>query len=175
VAETFEFTFFLDRAPTDEQLDALFEVGGDDATPELNKRTNTGLLHFAREAASLAEALVSALHTVEEAGLRAVAVESNDLVTLKDIAVRTGRTYEGVRLLAAGKRGPGAFPPPMSSSGSALYSWTHVAAWFEGVFGSDAPAIPSDFDRIIAAADHLVRARALLDDESGLLAGLVRT
>jgi len=92
--ETFEFTFVLSEAPTDEQLDSLFEAGGDDATPELNLKTNTGSLHFAREAPTLAEALVSALHTIEAAGLRAVAVESNDLVTLRDIAARTGRTYE---------------------------------------------------------------------------------
>lgn len=173
--ETFEFTFVLSAAPTGEQLDSLFEVGGDDATPELNRKTNTGSLHFARRAPTLAEALVSALHTVEAAGLRAVAVESNDLVTLRDIAARTGRTYEGVRLLATGQRGPGAFPPPMASSGAALYSWVQVADWFDAVFGPGAPALPSEFDRTIATADHLIRARALAGGESGVLAGLVGT
>jgi len=58
----------------------------------------------------------------------------------------------------------------MASSGSALYSWAHVADWFEAVFGPEAPALPSDFDRVIAAADHLVRARALLENESRSLA-----
>jgi hypothetical protein len=81
MAETFDFTFVLDRAPTDEQLDALFEAGGDDATPERNERANTGRLHFAREADSLARALVAALHTVEKAGLHVKAVASDDLGT----------------------------------------------------------------------------------------------
>jgi hypothetical protein len=170
---TFEFTFVLSGAPTDEQLDLLFEVGGDDATPELNPKANTGCLHFARQAPTLAEALVSALRTVEAVGLRAVAVESDDLVTLREIAARTGRTYEGVRLLATGQRGPGAFPPPMASSGSALYSWAQVADWFDAVFGPDAPALPSEFDRLIAAADHLIRARALAGSGAGVLTGLL--
>lgn len=170
--DTYDFTFVLDHALSDGEVDALWDAGGNDATPELNERTNTGVIHFDREAASLAEALVSALRTVEAAGLRAVAVRSDDLVTLKEIAARTGRTYEGVRLLAAGKRGPGGFPVPLSSDGYAFYSWSQVSAWFAGVFG-DGPAVPSDYDRVIAAADHLVRARAIMAGDGGALVGLV--
>jgi len=62
----------------------------------------------------------------------------------------------------------------MASSGSALYSWAHVADWFEGGVRSGSPSAPSDFDRVIAAADHLVRARALLENESRSLAGFGR-
>lgn len=172
--QTYEFDFVLDRAPSDDEQDRLYEVGGDDASVEFNPVANTGTVHFDREAASLAEALVSALRTLEAAGLRAVAVASEDLVTLKEIAVRTGRTYEGVRLLAAGKRGPGGFPVPLSTGGWSLYSWTQVAGWFARVFEGAAPAMPSDYDRTIAAADHLVRARALIGrDESRQLAELV--
>lgn len=175
MAETFDFTFVLDSAPTDEQLDALFEAGGDDATPERNERTNTGRLHFAREAETLAQALVSALHTVEAAGLHAEAVESDDLVTVKDIAARTGRTYEGVRLLSTGQRGPGGFPPPMATKGPAFYSWAQVADWFDEVFGPDGVALPTTYDRTIAVADHLIRARALTGGKSDELAGLVNS
>jgi hypothetical protein len=173
--DRFEFTFVLDHALSDDEADALYEAGGDDSTPEINERANNTLLHFDREASSLGEALVSALHTVEAAGLRAVAVQADDLVTLKDVAARTDRTYEGVRLLSTGQRGPGGFPPPMATSGWALYSWAQVAAWFEATFGADAPALPSHYDRVIAAADHLVRARALLPGETGTLVGLVST
>ncbi len=120
---------------------------------------------FDRANASLAEALVSALRDVEAAGLTVGSVRSEDLVTLREIAARTGRSYEGVRLLAAGKRGPGGFPGPMSSAGWTLYSWAQAWPWFS----RPAPSSPLgqepltlERDRLIAAADHLVRARALM-------------
>ena len=108
VMHTHEFTFVLASKPTGEELDVLFEIGGGDATPETTG-DGTSWLHFDREADSLAAALVSALGTVERAGLQVVAVRSDDLVPLRELAQRTSRSYESVRLLAAGKRGPGAF------------------------------------------------------------------
>lgn len=99
-------------------------------------------------------------------------------MTLKEIAARTGRSYERVRLLAAGKRGPGGFPGPMSSDGWTLYSWTQVRPWFAHNYASavqdrDLPAL--EHDRPIAAADHPVRARALMrgDDTARDLAALL--
>jgi hypothetical protein len=41
-------------------------------------------------------------------GLAVCAVVSDDLVSLKDVAMRTDRTYEAARLWASGKRGYGA-------------------------------------------------------------------
>ncbi|MBA2322629.1 MAG: hypothetical protein H0V92_00930 [Pseudonocardiales bacterium] len=170
--DTHEFEFVLEHAPTDDEIDALFDAGGDDATVERNDRANTGHAHFDREAPSLVEALVSALGTLERAGLRAVAVQSEDLVTLKEIAVRTGRTYESVRLLALGARGAGGFPPALSAQGWSLYSWAQVAEWFANNGGPKLEV--SAYDRTIAAADHLVRARALVGaEESRRLAQLV--
>lgn len=172
--ETYEFTIVLDRAPTDDDLDALFEAGGDDASPEYNTEANTGVVHFDRAAPSLAEALVSAMRTLDAAGLHPVAVRSDDLVTLKEIATRIGRTYEGVRLLASGARGPGGFPVPVAAESWSLYSWTQVAAWLaEAGRLTGVTVTPSDYERIIAAADHLVRARALLGPAAGSLAELV--
>lgn len=171
--QTYEFDFILDRAPNDDEQDRLYEVGGDDAMVEYNLTTNTGTVHFDRQAESLAEALVSALRTIEAAGLRTVAVASEDLVTLKEIAARTSRGYESVRLLAAGKRGPGGFPPPLSAEGWSLYSWAQVSDWFRKAYAIE-QAPTGDYDRMIAAADHLVRARALLADQKiGQLAELV--
>jgi len=94
-------------------------------------------------------------------------VLSEDLVTLKEIAARTRRPYESVRLLAAGKRGPGGFPGPMSSHGWALYSWTQVSEWLTRHYPSTVQdrellTLSLEHDCIIAAADHLVRARALM-------------
>jgi len=157
-----EFTLVVDHRLSDDEVDALFDRV-DDVTPE--REFGRTLIGFDRKAASLAEALVSALRDVEAAGLIVSSVQSEDLVTLKEIAARTGRSYEGVRLLAAGQRGPGGFPSPMSSGGWALYSWAQVRPWFvthapESLV--DDEPLNVEYDRLIAAADHLVRARALM-------------
>jgi predicted DNA-binding transcriptional regulator AlpA len=64
-------------------------------------------------------------------GVRVRRVEPDDLVTLSEIAERMGRTRESVRLLAAGERGAGDFPPPVSHLRSRfrLWRWSDVAAW----------------------------------------------
>ena len=51
---------------------------------------------------------------------------------MADIAVRIGRTREGVRLLITGARGPGGFPPPVTDPRSRyrLWRWSDVARWF---------------------------------------------
>jgi hypothetical protein len=90
-------------------------------------------------------------------------IEEEDLVSLKTMAHRLGRSYESVRLLAAGKRGPGGFPAPLSGDGWALFSWSNVASWFESNYGTGSSI--SDDDRLIAAADHLLRARTLVAGE----------
>ncbi len=158
----YEFTFVVDHRFSDDECDALFDRA-DDVTPE-RERDRT-LLGFDRDADTLAAALVSALRDVEAAGLVVSSVCSEDLVTLKEIAARTGRTYESVRLLATGKRGPGGFPGPMSSDGWTLYSWAQVRPWFARHYPSsvqDRELLTLEHDRLIAAADHLVRARALM-------------
>ncbi|MCA1673309.1 MAG: DNA-binding protein, partial [Actinobacteria bacterium] len=146
-------------------MDALFEAGCDDATPETV--VGSGWLHFDRDAASLLEALLSAIHDVESTGLTVCAVVSDDLVSLKDIAKRTDRTYEAARLWASGRRGPGGFPPPVTAAdGWSLYSWVQVSEWLRVNLLSETAAQPDK--RILAAMDPLVRARCLLDNRGGL-------
>lgn len=158
---TFEFTLLIDRELSDDEVEHLFDRA-DDVTPELGRGRT--LLGFDRAADSLVDALVSALADVESLGLSASGVLSDDMVTLKEIATRTGRSYESARLLAQGKRGPGGFPAPISADRWAIYSWAEVRGWF-------AKNLPStvhsghevvEYDRLIAAADHLIRARALM-------------
>jgi hypothetical protein len=155
----FEFVFVLERVASDDDVDALFDAGCDDATPET--RGGTSLLAFARVADHMSTAIVSALRDVESVGLRVASVESDDLVAVKEIAERTGRSAESVRLLAHGERGPGGFPAPMSAGGWTLYSWAQVARWF-----SESVGVTFEYDRIVAAADLLVRARAMLRGEA---------
>lgn len=72
---TCDFTLVLANVPelSDEQADALFEAGCDDATPV--SRDGRALLHFAREATSLEQAIRSAIADVSRGGLHAARVE----------------------------------------------------------------------------------------------------
>ena len=65
-------------------------------------------------------------------GARVVHLEPDDLVTMAEIAHRTGRTRESVRLLVKGERGPGGFPPPAThfKTRNTMWEWQEVAAWF---------------------------------------------
>jgi len=106
-----EVTFVVDHLFTDDELDALFDRV-DDATP-IRERGRT-FVQFDRDADTLTDAVVTSLRDLEAAGLHASAVRSDDLVTPRQIATRTARSYESVRTLAAGTRGPGGFPHPCS-------------------------------------------------------------
>jgi hypothetical protein len=161
--QTYEIALVIDREPTDEQLEVL-PADALDKAGMVGFETEAGavLVHVAREAASLADAIIQAVHEVEslgQLGLQVVGVHSDDLVSLRDIAGRTGRTYESVRLLASGKRGPGGFPTPLSTGQWALYSWAEVSAWLAMHYGGEAAGA---FDRTLVAADHLIRARRIL-------------
>ncbi len=151
----YEFTLVVDRDPTG-LAEQLFEVGQGDYVPE---GPNPPLVHVLQEAATLPAAITSAVHAIESTGLAAVGLKSDDLVSVREIAARLDRTYESVRLLACGHRGPGGFPIPLSDGQWALYSWADVADWFATHYGT---ARPSDWDREVAAANHVIRARHIL-------------
>lgn len=164
------FTLLLDRAPTDDEMDLLFDSGLDDTLPEVAE--GMGLLHVNREAPSLTDALLSVIADVERASFSVTGLQEDDLVALKTIATRIGRSYESVRLLALGRRGPGGFPVPVSGDGWSLYSWSAVSLWFARNYGHKDDV--TEYSRIIAAADHIIRARVLLHGQTfGGLARLV--
>ncbi len=58
---------------TQEQADALFEAGGDDGTPA--SCNAVAWIHFDREAASLEDAIRSAIAQVQSAGFKVSKVE----------------------------------------------------------------------------------------------------
>lgn len=158
-SRTYEFTLILDHAPSSDELDGLYEAGCDDATPATV--SGSGWLRFDRTASSLLDALTSAIRDVESTGLSVMAVVSGDLVSLKEIAGRIKRSYEAVRLWSLGRRGPGGFPPPVTSAdGWSLWSWVQVAQWLRTNLLADVEA--NDDERLLAAVDLLVRARSLL-------------
>lgn len=129
----YEFTLVLDGvaelSPPVE--DALFEAGCDDGTISL--RSGRVFLTFARQAASLKDAIMSAIRDVNNANLGAVVVrvDSCDLVTQAEISRRLGRSRQLVHQYIIGIRGPGGFPPPVCeiTDGARLWYWCEVARW----------------------------------------------
>lgn len=131
---TYQFTLLLDgpNIVVPDILDSLFEAGCDDAL--FGTRHGQAFADFVRGAPSLSEAITSAIEAIESSvpSLRVVRVEPETLVSAADIASRTGRSRESIRLLIEGKRGPGNFPHPVSwlKLKRPLWSWPDVARWF---------------------------------------------
>jgi hypothetical protein len=128
-----EFTLVIEGDLTDEEVArVLFEAGCDDAT--FGVIDGLGYGEFIREASSFSDAVLSAVHQVESVpSLRVRRVEPDDIVTMAEIAQRLDRTRESIRLLIAGRRGPGGFPPPISHGRERgrLWRWSDVADWLE--------------------------------------------
>lgn len=101
------------------------------------------LYEFDRVAPSLPDALTAALGELTSALPEAtvIRVHEYDLVSLRDIAVRSGRTVESVRLLVRGRRGPGGFPPAAGNLGGRMQAWrlAEVAEWFEHTLAEPLP------------------------------------
>ena len=150
----YSFTVHLDREPSDVEADALYDAGLDDAG--LVDGNGGAHLMVTREAASLDDAILSVVANIKAAGFTPTGITNEDLVTLPDIARRTGRTRESVRLLVAGKRGPGKFPGQIAND---LYSWAQVRNWFAAYEGAQ-PAYGTEEDTL-AAADLFLRANIL--------------
>jgi hypothetical protein len=135
------FTLIIEgRIDDADVLDALFEAGCDDAT--FGTIDGVGFGDFHRSARSFLGAASTAIRQVDSVpGLRVVRIESEDLVTMAEIARRLGRSRESIRLLAADARGPGDFPPPVARirSRSPLWRWVDVATWAEGALGRGDP------------------------------------
>ncbi len=131
----YEFTLVIDGDLAREDVAReLFEIGCDDAT--FGVMDGLGYGEFMRAAPSFADAALSAIHQVESVGpLQVRRIEPDDIVTMAEIAERLDRTRESVRLLIAGKRGRGEFPPPFSHGRDRgrLWRWSDVAIWLEAL------------------------------------------
>lgn len=73
----YEFTLVLDRFPSDDELDALFDAGCADAIFE--PVDTESCAHFTRKAASLTAAISSAVHDIEHGGLRVLEVRRDEI------------------------------------------------------------------------------------------------
>ncbi len=130
---THSFTIFFSGPDVlnDEQFDALYEAGCDDALFGVRDGAQYGA--FDREANSFSEALASAIGDVTSAvpGLQVVRIEPDELVTMAAIAERSGLSREYIRLLSTNERGPGGFPAPVTYADhkTRLWHWPDVAHW----------------------------------------------
>ena len=158
----YEFVLKLNREVTDDEIEALYEAGCDDAAIETGPLG--ALADFSREAPSLAEAIASAVRDIEKVpGLRAIGVQCDNMVTAADIADRAGVSREAVRLWATGQRGPGGFPKPtlITTGGEKVWDWQQVASWLasekELTRANVAAALHvlGTADRVLAARDAL--------------------
>ena len=142
-ATTHEFSLILSGTPemTDGVADALYGTGCDDAL--VSVQCGVPYVDFDRDAESFEEAVLTAIRDVERAGVQVLRVEPDDLVSASEIARRTERTRESIRLLAQGERGRGGFPPPISGvlTKAPMWRWSEVARWFAEEEDQDSEAV----------------------------------
>lgn len=161
-----EFTLVLEGSDVLEprNLEAWFEAGCDDAT--FGEVDGIGFADFSREGPTAPEAILSAIEQVESAvpTVRVIRVEPDDLVNASDIAHRLGRSRESVRLLVAGERGPGGFPPPVSHlrARGRLWRWAEVARWAQEALDDDVSH--DDAPMFIAALNDALDLRRLFPE-----------
>ncbi|MFG2078200.1 hypothetical protein [Nonomuraea maritima] len=152
---TWDFRVALNRAPTEAEVDALFEAGLDDCTVSGGKNGRVRV-RCERAAESMLDAIASVVAQVKSVpGLWVVGVGKDDAVTLGDAAPRHGRrTQASLRQLAVGQRGPGGFPEPLIEADNiSVYSWAEIAEWLRTRMGDDIPEENPD----VALADGLVK------------------
>ena len=106
---SFRVTFHGDLSDPEQVMDILYGAACDDATVSVERDGSAGYADFEREATDALSAIVSAVEQIEKAGLLAASV-GEDLVTVADIAERTGRSQHTVSAWITGVRGPGGFP-----------------------------------------------------------------
>lgn len=128
--KTFEFSIIasgLDQEAEDFG-DRFYDAGCDDALVAYQK--GHIIIDFAREAASIDEAVASAIENVRAAGAVVDRIEPDPLVSLADIAARTGLTRAAITNYFKGSRGKN-FPAPIAkvTSESPLWDWAEVARW----------------------------------------------
>jgi len=128
--KTFEFSIIASGLDPEAEgfADRFFNAGCDDATISFQK--GHIIADFARDAESIDEAISSAIECMEKAGTHVDRVEPDPLVSLSDIAARTGITRAAITQYAKGQRGEN-FPSPIArvTSDTSLYDWSTVASW----------------------------------------------
>jgi predicted DNA-binding transcriptional regulator AlpA len=127
----------IDREPLDEVLDMLFERLPDAVVSSVDRSVTLVCPMAAPDDEGAVLGLIEQVRRIDP-DLGVCRVEQ-DLVSIPDVAERSGRSRESVRLLVDGKRGPGTFPPPVGIVGNGIrvWPWSVVLAWFRDELGED--------------------------------------
>ncbi len=133
--QTFQFTLILNNVDefTEGLEDSLYETGCDDAL--INFRNGTVYLDFDRTAASLKEAVISAVKQVESSSVRAVVggVAPDNFVTESEVAQRLSMKRQTISLWIKGQRRASSTPFPSPklklSNKSPLWKWNEITEW----------------------------------------------
>lgn len=141
--------------------DLFFEAGCDDATISFQK--GAIIVEFSREAVTFSAAVISAYTAVLCAGAKVERFEPDHLVSLADIASRTGLTRSALSHYASGARAAN-FPAPVArvTSDSPLWDWCAVSEWMCVNKKTDR----TDMEVVIQA--RLVKEANLVVEASGL-------
>lgn len=126
----FEFSIIasgLNREANDFEA-RFYDNGCDDALVAFQK--GRIIIDFAREAETIQQAISSAVEDVRRAGAKVDRVEPDPLVSLSDIAQRSGLTKTAVHNYATGERRTD-FPAPIArvTTTSPLWDWSEVSGW----------------------------------------------
>ncbi len=129
--KNFSFTIVTDdKGGSEEIAERLYPSCADACVGESDLIVS---ISFHRNARTFMDAAGSAIDALAAGGCRAVCIQSRDIVDLPEIARKTKRTRESVRLLVAGRRGPGNFPAtayPDQREIMRLWHWPDVERWF---------------------------------------------
>ncbi|MGI8839707.1 MAG: hypothetical protein ACR2F8_02810 [Caulobacteraceae bacterium] len=115
--------------PASEDFESRFyDAGCDDAT--ISFQRGVIIVDFAREAASIGEAIASAAANVTGAGAVIERIEPDPLVSLSDIAARASLSRAAASNYGKALRGKN-FPAPVArvTSDSPLWEWADVSRW----------------------------------------------
>jgi hypothetical protein len=142
----------------------------------LAERDGVVTLVVVRDAPDTVSAVEATVSEIEN-GDRDVRVVGMDfgLVSVSDVAERTGRSRQSVLQLFTGRRGPGDFPPPLGwvGDGIRVWDWGSVSAWFRAIgAGGDPEASPTRLELVELNAWLEARARGVARRQIDLPADL---
>lgn len=159
------YWFELEIGPVSDLEDSAERLYSRCGDGQLSGDEHGGTILFSREARNAIEAILSAIDDSEHSGLSVTGV-MEDLVTIDDIAEKTGRSAQAVGHWTTGQRGPGAFPAPAihRSSRIKLYSWAQISRWLSDAGLGRVDAIAAEVATAAVEVDALLRARQVLRD-----------
>lgn len=159
---SFRVTFQGDLGDDERVVDTLYGSGCDDATVSVERDGSSGYADFDREAGDALGAVMSAVEQIEAAGFEVASV-GDDLVSVADIAERTGRSQQAVSSWINQDRGPGGFPAARTDRHwGAVYSWAEVAEWLAGHKIGDLDPAVARVAAACAAVEAVLDARTQL-------------